>query len=302
LANDRPTKSRYPQWGDGEAFFEQANIMRSVVNAEDCYVMVEVGGGNGPRAVDSALALRQIRPDLNPFLVVVEALPTYVDWCRFHFRSNDLDPDKHWIITGIVSAEPIPVPFFLRPHGFGNQANDPSILEVMAQAAGDQASAQNLLAHLCGRGVLIEDGRVVEGWPRAPVDLNGFVDWSLEKMLNHTVTPAKTAEIGFVSALTLSNILVPLPYVDFMDVDIQHAEITVIPPSIDLLCEKVKLLSIGTHTKEIHSELLSLFRERGWKIIYDIEPYGTHSRDGMAFSNDDGVLTLQNPDFATKVA
>jgi hypothetical protein len=108
--------------------------------------------------------------------------------------------------------------------------------------------------------------------------------------------PPGSGAIGFVSAVRLADILAPLPQVDFMDVDIQHAEIHVIPPSLGLLRRKVRLLSIGTHTIEIHRDLLRLFRDAGWRIINTIEPYGHHIRDAEAFHNNDGVLTVQNPE------
>ena len=84
--------TRRPTFGDGEYYFEQANIIRSVRDAKERYVMVELGGGNGPRAVDAALILGKLRPQIRPYLVVVEALPTYTQWCRHHFAANGLEP------------------------------------------------------------------------------------------------------------------------------------------------------------------------------------------------------------------
>ena len=81
-----------------------------------------------------------------------------------------------------------------------------------------------------------------------------------------------------------------------MDVDIQHAEIQVIPPTLELLRRKVRLLSIGTHTIDIHRDLSQLFRQSGWRTINCVEPYGHHIRGDEAFDNSDGVLTVENPD------
>jgi hypothetical protein len=111
------------------------------------------------------------------------------------------------------------------------------------------------------------------------------------------VVPPGSGAIGFVSAITLADVLAPLPRVDFMDVDIQHAEIHVIPPSMGLLRRKVRLLSIGTHTADIHRELLHVFRKDGWNVINSIEPYGHHVRGDETFDNSDGVLTVQNPNY-----
>lgn len=345
MAGERYAATRRPVFGDGEFYFEQVNIIRSVLGATDRYILVELGGGIGPRAVDAGLALQKLRPDIKPFLVVVEALPTYVEWCKFHFRANGLDPAEHWIVTGFMSNESIPLPFFLQPRGFGNQVGE--VFETLTRIANDPAMASDLLQRLTSRGVILHEDRIIDGWPRTPVDISGFEAWPLQRIMETNAVPnniqalaafrrgikwlwwrslrqrsqkdrttrsainrlvarwlpkpsslslTQSAEIGFVSAVTMETILAPLSHVDLMDVDIQFSEKTVIPPTLDLLRRKVKLLSIGTHSKDIHHELHALFRQAGWKVMFDIDAHGTHSRDGMQFSNGDGVLTVQNPD------
>jgi hypothetical protein len=300
LARSRYVETRRPTFGDGESFFEHANIMRSILrdrpSQHDRFIVVELGGGNGPRAVDSALALRQLRPDLKPFLVVLEALPTYVDWCRHHFTANGLDPNDHWIVQGIVSSEPIPALFFLQPRGFGNQMADASVLNILESAVTDRSTAVTVLERLAACGVFIRDGQLVDGRPRIGGNLADQRTWTPEAVMETVVQPTSMSEIGFVSALTLPSVLAPLPYVDFMDVDIQYAEIKVIPPHLDLLKKKVRLLSIGTHSKEIHADLLALFRNASWEVINDIEPYAHHVQGNESFDNHDGVLTVQNVD------
>ena len=150
--------TRRPTFGDGEYYFEQANIIRSVRDAKERYVMVELGGGNGPRAVDTALILGKLRPQIRPYLVVVEALPTYTQWCRHHFTANGLNPDDHWILNGIVSAEPVPELFFLQPRGFGNQMADASVIDVLSSLARDRDSAIDIFGRLSRGGVAIKDG------------------------------------------------------------------------------------------------------------------------------------------------
>lgn len=297
LAGARSESTRRPVFGDGESYFEQANIIRSVLAARHRYVMVELGGGNGPRAVDSALVLQKLRPELRPFLVVVEALPTYASWCRQHFTANGLDPDEHWIVNGIVSAEPVPELFFLQPRGFGNQAADASVFDVLSSLAHDQVSALAVLGALARGGVSFRNGALSNEPARTPTALGDPGTWTVQGVQHHAVMPTDTGAIGFVSAFRLADLLAPLPKVDFMDVDIQHAEIHVVPPALDLLRRKVGLLSIGTHTKDIHLRLLGLFRDAGWSIMNDVEPYGHHVRGTETFDNHDGVLTVQNPGF-----
>lgn len=287
--------TRRPTFGDGESYFEQANIIRSVRDAKDRYIMVELGGGNGPRAVDTALILGKLRPQIRPYLVVVEALPTYTQWCRHHFTANGLNPDDHWILNGIVSAEPVPELFFLQPRGFGNQMADASVIDVLSSLTRDRDSAIDLFGRLSRGGVAIKDGVVIDEPARHPIDLGNSNSWTVEAVKQLAVMPTGTGGIGFVSAFRLADILGPLPQVDFMDVDIQHAEIHVIPSSIEILRQKVRLLSIGTHTREIHATLCELFQRDGWHLINDIQPYGHHVRGDESFDNTDGVLTVQNP-------
>ena len=269
LAGPRTLQTRRPTFADGEIFFQHANIIRSILrdrpSGKGRFIAVELGGGHGPHVVDTAMALRQLRPDLKPFLVVVEAVPTYVEWCRHHFTVNDLNPDDHWIISGIVSAEPIPELFFLQPRGFGNQIADASVMEILRGAAKDRSTAVAILERLAGRGLFVRGGELADGWPRADSKLPDPSGWTADSVAASAVQ-STTAEIGFISALTLPSILAPLPYVDFMDVDIQYAEIKVIPPQLGLLKKKVRLLNIGTHSKKIHAELVTLFRGGDWQI------------------------------------
>ncbi len=79
LAAPREVGTTRPRVTDGEMYFETCNVVRSVLDARDRYVMVELGGGYAARAVDCAVALRKLKPATRPFFVILEALPTYVD-------------------------------------------------------------------------------------------------------------------------------------------------------------------------------------------------------------------------------
>lgn len=312
LSGSRQITHFVPAFCNGEMFFEQANIARSILlqrpTGHDRFIVVELGGGYGPRAVDSALALRQLRPDLTPFLVVVEALPTYVDWCRQHFIANELHPDEHWIIPGIVAAEPIPALFNLRPNGFGNQIADAGVMETLGKVITDREAALALLGRLSQGSVYVKDddhlgrkswrrrnAKIVDGGRRTKSFLGDPNSWTCDAAMETVRYPPSISEFGFVSALTLPTILAPLPYVDFMDVDIQFAEADVIPPHLDLLKKKVRLLSIGTHSKEIHSTLYRCFESAGWRVVNDLEPWAHHVRGVESFDTKDGILTVQNP-------
>jgi hypothetical protein len=106
----------------------------------------------------------------------------------------------------------------------------------------------------------------------------------------------EAAEIKYVSAITLAELLGPFEKVDFLEADIQQSEILVFPPFIDLLRKKVRRIHIGTHGIEAHDMLHGLFAESGWEIVFSYAPESTHESELGPFKTNDGVLTMKNPD------
>src|SRR5262249_42264089 len=160
-------------------------------------------------------------------------------------RANGLAPEEHWLLNAIVSDHPVPEAMFLQPRGFGNQVNDGSLLDVLTRAAADPATGQSVLRHLVEAGSVAFDNGAVhpDTSRRASRPMFDPLAWTSEQMQAEAVVSADKAQVGFVSAVTLENLLAPLERVDFVDVDIQFAEMQVIPPSVRLLRQKVKLLS-----------------------------------------------------------
>lgn len=85
--------------------------------------------------------------------------------------------------------------------------------------------------------------------------------------------------------------------VDFIDIDIQGAEMHVVPAAIDALDRFVKLVHIGTHSPQIDDTLGHLFRKHGWRARHvfscgaeNTTPYGT-------FAFIDGIQSWENPRF-----
>ncbi len=54
---------------------------------------------------------------------------------------------------------------------------------------------------------------------------------------------------------------------DFLHIDIQGFERQVVPPAIDLLTERVRVIFIGTHSRSIEGELFELFYGAGWRLL-----------------------------------
>jgi hypothetical protein len=103
------------------------------------------------------------------------------------------------------------------------------------------------------------------------------------------------AEVKFVSAVTLNDILGPFDTVDYLEADIQQSEILVFPPFIDLLKRKVRRIHIGTHGIDVHRSLHELFEKSGWEIVFSYEPSTQYPYALGSFVTKDGVLTVRNP-------
>jgi hypothetical protein len=84
---------------------------------------------------------------------------------------------------------------------------------------------------------------------------------------------------------------------DFLDIDIQGAELDVVFSCIDALDEFVKLIHIGTHSAQVDARLSHIFHLHGWRPrrifscgAVNQTPYGT-------FQFIDGIQSWENPKF-----
>ena len=84
---------------------------------------------------------------------------------------------------------------------------------------------------------------------------------------------------------------------DFMHVDIQGAELDVLTELFDLLCNKVRYICIGTHSKQIEAGLFDLFTSKSsWKL--EMERAAIFRLiDGRPVTQTDGVQAWRNCNF-----
>jgi FkbM family methyltransferase len=266
LATDREVATECPKLSDGESFFEYAAILNSVLHARARYVMIELGGGWAQRAVDSAKALQQLNP-IPTLLVVVEPIPGYFAWAQRHFRTNGLNPADHWLLNAAVSDSNTPQFMNLITSYLGNQIDDPQVWDWVDSA--------------------FEEGSVSGSF------LKTFLHNPYIRM--NDAQGNELYQLGFVSCVTLDDILGPLDRVDYLDVDIQHAEVRVLPPAMDFLNRKVRLIHVGTHSSLIHEHLRALFLGDGWEVLADFLPDSRYDFRAGSFKTTDGVLTVLNP-------
>ena len=91
------------------------------------------------------------------------------------------------------------------------------------------------------------------------------------------VTHALRSLVGFgkkkqvirVPSITLAALLNGLPPVDLIHMDVQGVEYEVLKDAGPLLAAGVRRMAIATHTPEAEAGLRRLFRDLGWRNVFD---------------------------------
>jgi hypothetical protein len=260
----------------GERWFEAVNWFAAASEASDSFVMITMGAWHGSQAVGSYQALQRVNP-MPCKLVAVEPVPESIEFTRQHFRDNGIDPDDHWFIPMAVTDGNEPVLFAIGPRQAGPQncisTNEREARENYYRLLVDSGKAEQALHDLLLRnstGITIQGQALIPG----------------EKF---------EAEIKYVSAVTLNEVIGPFEMVDYLESDIQQSEMLAFPPFMKLLKTKVRRIHIGTHGKSTHWALHDFFAREGWNIIFNYEPDCVHETVLGIFRSDDGILTLRNP-------
>ncbi|HEY1793211.1 MAG TPA: hypothetical protein VGG34_09855 [Opitutaceae bacterium] len=265
--------ARLPVISDGEVWFEAVNWVQSAREASGRFVMVTLGGCYGGQASGCHRALQALNP-MPCRLVVVEPEPGSFEWVKEHFRDNGIDPGQHWLLPLAMSDTNAPVFFPVGAPGYGAQN---------CYSTNEAAERRRYVEELLAGGPAQDALRRIVLENRT----------GLMRTLNSD--PAARVEIKLVGAITLSDLLAPLDFVDYLESDIQQSELIVFPPFIDLLGRKVRRIHIGTHGVETHQVLLDLFAVNGWEIVFNFAPNGRYGGPWGAFDTNDGVLTVRNP-------
>jgi hypothetical protein len=269
-------QTRFPQIGNrknAETWFEAVNWLLAASEARQRFVMVTLGASYGAQAVGSWRALQALNA-LPCKLVALDPVPGNVSLLKSNFRLNGIEPDEHWIL----------------PLAIGETV-DPVLFPVGAPASGSQNSFSTNHPQ--------ERRRYLDGFIAA-----GMEREALGNLLLHNTTRIsqvhglgkQSAEIKFVSAITLAELLGPFDRVDFLESDIQQSEALVFPRFIDLLRKKVRRIHIGTHGQDTHAMLHQLFADTGWEIVFSYKPDSEHQSELGLFTTNDGILTVLNPD------
>jgi hypothetical protein len=256
-----------------EFWFEAADWVLAAREARQRFVMITLGALYGYQAVGSHRAV-QLLNAMPCKLVAVEAIPENMERTRLHMQDNGIDPDDHWLLTTAIGANNEPIFFPVGSPGLGAQnciaTNEESARTDYFTSLVDQGRAEEALQNILLHNTTGLEREIIAG--------RGHM-----------------AEIRPVSSITLSDVLSPFDRVDFLEADIQQSEIIVFPPFRSLLKRKVRRIHLGTHGRDVHQQLLDMFIEDGWDIVFAFEPDSVHETAIGSFSTNDGILTVRNP-------
>jgi FkbM family methyltransferase len=256
------TYSDYPVMD--EEYFEWIDILESVMNAGEQYVMIELGAGYGRWSARAAIAAR--RKGISAItLRPVEADPHHAQNLRQHFLDNGLKESEFDIVQAVVGAEESEVEFYIETSRHDDageeiiwygQSKAQEHEEVARETKNKSYGGQPVLVYASGHQAI-----------RIP-------------------------------QLPLSQILEGLGVVDLLDLDIQGEEWNVLSSSVELLNSQVKRIHIGTHGHELEISIRALLAQEGWICLADYPCHGTHSTPYGEIDFVDGVQSWLNPRFS----
>lgn len=71
-----------------------------------------------------------------------------------------------------------------------------------------------------------------------------------------------------IQAISLQTLLLPLNFIDLIDLDIQGVELEVLAAATTPLDQKVKRVHVETHSAQVHVGIHELFRTLGWRLHF----------------------------------
>ena len=246
-----------------EEYLEWIDLLESVVEARGPYTMIDLGAGFGRWAVRAAFALKQYKNETPHRLIAVEAEPVVFEWMGLHFADNDVDAGKHRLIHAAASDHSEDVRFYIgAPKG--------SPWDLSPDAWYGQAMAKDYDVS----GEYVEEG-----------EYHGYT--------------VRLHQSGWrsiqIPSVTLHSLMADLDHVDLLDMDIEGQELPVVRSTIEEIDAKVRRIHIGTHGKEIESELRQILSAHGWRCLRDYTLFSTGETPWGTVSFENGVQSWINP-------
>jgi FkbM family methyltransferase len=98
-----------------------------------------------------------------------------------------------------------------------------------------------------------------------------------------------------VAAVTLAQAIEGLDFVDLLDMDIQDAEVEVVPASIRLMTERVRRVFVEIHSEAARKACMSAFSGAGWQPLQIYDGPAVHETEFGPVHFTAGVQTWLNP-------
>ena len=248
-----------------EEYFEWIDLLESVVAAKGSYTMIDLGAGYGRWAVRAAYAMKQYNGHLPCRLIAVEAEPVVFKWMGLHFNDNGVDTKRHSLIHRAISEDPGKVLFYI-----GGPRGGPFDLSP------DTWYGQRLTKDYDVASEFKYDGKY-SGF-RVRCHKSGWRSIKLR-------------------SVSLGSLLKDLERVDLIHMDMEGQELPSIRLNIEALNAKVKRLNIGTHGKEIESELRQLLSAHRWQCLADYSLFSTSETPWGTIYFENGVQSWVNSRF-----
>jgi hypothetical protein len=152
---------------------------------------------------------------------------------------------------------------------------------------GDRPRHELLRTHFADNELPVPDesgttrlGKVVSTLIHGAIsDTNGTITFGSQSLLDWGAAPVENGQDvdyrGFqasgetINSYTIEHVLRTTDRVDFLHMDIQGYEARAVHASLDALKSKVRVMLIGTHSREIEGKLFSMLFGNGWRILYE---------------------------------
>ena len=249
-------------------YLEWIDLLESVDEAKDSYVMLELGAGYGRWGVYAGMAAR-LRGISKIKLGFAEAEPQHVVWLKEHILYNRLS--KESVIYPCIVSDKNGEGLLSVGIPEGYQVNDDP----------QEWWGQHTMAHNSGRHKL----RALFSYFRPTEKYFGYPLVLLPDGWKAVRVPQKN----------IRAILADFKYVDFIDMDVQGEELKIVQAGIHALNKKVKRIHIGTHTPEVEAGLRQLFQQHGWQCRYDYPCLQCSETPYGPIDFEDGVQSWLNP-------
>jgi len=253
---DRYIQSNYPDIN--EEYFEWIDLLDSVHNSRQKFIMVELGAGYGRWIVNAAKVFEIANIPIPYLMIGVEAAETHFKWMKEHIVNNNL-PFKNFRLIQAAVGEKNGRCLF--PMGIPNTSYGQSIIKKNDNISVFRACIKKV------RNSFLQD-------PSTSLEID---------MNKH------------VKVFTLEKILDGIDKIDLIDMDIQGTAFEVLNAAKDIINKKVKKIHIGTHSIKIEEELRVLFSSLGWNKIWDFQINSKSDTEWGTIKFSDGVQSWENP-------